>query len=132
MILWLWSPQRSFIVVYEAPDGEANYSPWVVTLNGVFYPDTTLDREKIDALKDGGRYVVVIERYAGYMECLGIDVASGTVSDPEGGLQWAGGNGGSGIMKTDDVSFKIALKGNRWNFTSSNNLYGNHCNLILK
>ena len=98
-------------VVYEAPDGEANYSPWVVTLNGVFYPDTTLDREKIDALKDGGRYVVVIERYAGYMECLGIDVASGTVSDPEGGLQWAGGNGGSGIMKTDDVSFKIALKG---------------------
>ena len=98
-------------VTYDAPDGEANYSPWIVTLNGVFHTDTTLDREKLDALKDGGRYVVVIERYAGYMECLGIDVNSGTVSDPEGGLMWAGGNGGSGVLKTDDTSFKINLKG---------------------
>lgn len=98
-------------VTYEAPDSDLNYSPWTVTINGVFFPDTTLDREKIDALKDGGRYVVVIERYAGYMEVLGIDVNSGTVSDPEGGLMWAGGNGGSGILKTDDVSIKIALKG---------------------
>ena len=98
-------------VTYDAPDSEANYSPWEVKLNGVFHCDTTLDREKLDALKDGGRYVVVIERYAGYMEVLGIDVNSGSVSDPEGGLYWAGGNGGSGIMKSDDTSFKIALKG---------------------
>lgn len=98
-------------VTYDAPDSETNYSPWEVKVNGVFHTDTTLDREKLDALKDGGRYVVVIERYAGYMEVLGIDVNSGSTSDPEGGLYWAGGNGGSGILKSDDTSFKIALKG---------------------
>ncbi len=104
-------PGEAHSVTFDSPDSGNNYAPWTVTFTGVFYPDTTLDREKLDAVKDGGGYVLVIERYAGYMECLGIDVASGTVSDPQGALMWAGGKGGSGVLKTDDVAFTINLKG---------------------
>lgn len=97
-------------VTYELQAGN-NFNPWKVTLNGVFYADTTLDREYIDSLKNATRIIAVVERNAGYMEVLGLDVASGTVSDPEGGLKAESGSGGSGVMKQDDSSFKIALSG---------------------
>lgn len=98
-------------VTYELQTGGGNYKPWNTTVNGVFYADTTLDRQYIDSLKNASRVVIVIERNAGYMEVVGIDVNSGTVSDPEGGLMVTSSTGGSGVLKSDDSSFKIALSG---------------------
>lgn len=95
---------------YELQVGE-NVNSVKQILNLVLYHETTLDREKIMNIANAEDQVFFVQNNAGQIEVFGLDYQSGTVDEPEGGLNSESGSGGTGTIQNDDTSFKLSMSG---------------------
>lgn len=89
----------------------ANVNVWNHVLDMVLYADTQLELNAVRDLCRSSELYAIVQRNSGEFFILGLDIESGNLAEPEGGLMATAGTMSSGITLQDDTSIKISLSG---------------------